>query len=339
MWLSRWVSGVIVGIVLASAAPAHAAPSHLGGTSAPEAELIWKDGQAAFEAGRYREAVTLLRRLINRYPGHAGFLEAHRLLGVSFLELGRPAEALAPLRQYANASRATGLEAQLVGKIWLARAQLALNKGAEALLLADEIRKKSARDRTRAEAQLLRAHALILQNRDVEAAGATDQSLTQLRDAPSPELLAEAKSLLLEILIRQCSRLPSKGGMDEAQARDQLERRATCQQDTLKLLHDVADADSGDTLTAATEAASAGYVELAERCLHPPDPLPLPKGKRSAEQLTAYRADLRRLILPVCQSAFSRATDTLQEWKFPTKDRLQAELQKQRNRLQGSATP
>ena len=334
MWPSLWVSASLISLI------AWGAPSHLGSASSEEANLIWQRAQASFQSEHFSEAIAPLKRLVDRYPGHPGFLEAHRLLGISYLKTGKPGEALKPLRYFAEAARGGSAdqsrETQLTAKALVVRANLALEKWNEALLLSEEVRKKTSQPLLKAEAQILKAHALIGLDKDLEAAGATDDSLTFLSKDSSKILLAEARSLLLRLLGRRCSRLPSQGGMDEAQARDQLERRSICQQDTLRLLKEVSDLSIAPELDVATELTVQGYADFANRCINPPDPIKLSKGKRTDEQKHAYRADLQKLLFPICLEAIDRAIETVQEWKLPTAPALVSNLERQKARIQGN---
>src|SRR6185503_6819032 len=75
-----------------------------GPVSAEEGRILWQDGRKAFNEGNYKDAVSHLQRLIDRYPGFSGYLEAHLYLGRSLMLVGRPEDAEAPLKYYINAT-------------------------------------------------------------------------------------------------------------------------------------------------------------------------------------------------------------------------------------------
>ena len=141
------------------------------GTSAPEAApVLWEEGKAAFDRGRYRSSIFFLKRLVDRYPGAPGYLEAHRMLGNAYIELKRPDLGIAPLRHYAEAlgiDSVAGLRAHLL----YGRSLVNSKYFHEAELIADEVEKgtrpilNQERDEdtalAAAEALLLKSEALF----------------------------------------------------------------------------------------------------------------------------------------------------------------------------------
>ena len=51
-----------------------------GPTSPQEADILWNDGQKAFEKGQYQDAINDLQRLVDRYPG---FTDISKRIGFS----------------------------------------------------------------------------------------------------------------------------------------------------------------------------------------------------------------------------------------------------------------
>jgi tetratricopeptide (TPR) repeat protein len=110
-----------------------------GPTSEEEAAILWKDGEAAFKAEDYTKAITLLQRLIDRYPGHPGYLEAHRYVGRAYLFTHQADKSVKPFEYYIGATGDRNLA--LRTRIWLAEAFMELGKNHEAFLSAQEVEK------------------------------------------------------------------------------------------------------------------------------------------------------------------------------------------------------
>src|SRR5690242_3498514 len=65
--------------------PIHA--SSTGPTSRQDADIVWKEGREAFDRGDFDTAAFQLQRLVDRYPGERGYLDAHLILGKCRIEL------------------------------------------------------------------------------------------------------------------------------------------------------------------------------------------------------------------------------------------------------------
>ena len=136
--------GTLVSLVPTSA---YAVETGNGPTSQQESDILWTDGQKAFDTGAYQDAVNDLSRLVDRYPGSTGYLEAHRLLGRSLMLLGRTAEAIAPLQAYITATG--NRELGLTTRLWLGDAYLQFqNRTKPISRLSKSKKQRKARSRT-----------------------------------------------------------------------------------------------------------------------------------------------------------------------------------------------
>lgn len=327
----RACAALIPLLLIAAQTKAPAAPSHLGPVSESEAALLWKDGRADFEKKDFESAIPRLRRLIDRYPGYRGFQEAHRMLGISYLETDRAKEALPVLKAYAGSVTKPAEKAS--AKLLLARAYLRTNQPNEALLLSAEVARMplGSHPRLTAEALLLKAQAAMAQGPSRENDRRAEDSIRAARKKAkgheTAELLGEAELTALELKLRACGRFPSAARLSEEQAIDQLGRRGTCLLETVPTFKAIL--DSGDPATSRLGGTRmvAGFESYVETCRVPPEPL----EKRSPEQLKKYREELVRRLAGPCQGNLSTALEIVEEsWSFDPKDLPEASAQRKR---------
>jgi tetratricopeptide (TPR) repeat protein len=286
-----------------------------GPVSDSEASLLWTDGKKAFEEGRYQDAVNSLQRLVDRYPGHTGYLEAHRYLGRSLQLLGKPALALRPLQDYIGAT--SDREQSLRARLWLGEAYLELSKPNEAYLSAVEIEKASEKSgpELHAEALFLKTRALMKLGQDKRAKQVLDSVEAETVVQTDPVLRGHLAESKIELKLKNCASFPSPGAMSESQARDQFARRALCLQDTLTLYKSAA--ESGDLPTGADagERIFEGYDALSNAVKHPPAPPRLPREARTAAQNKQYLAELEDRLEQDRKKAIQDSLSTLEEWR------------------------
>jgi tetratricopeptide (TPR) repeat protein len=295
------------------------AQSSVGPASREEAELLWNDGKAAFDERRYGDAAHALQRLVDRYPALPGYTRAHLLLGRARMELGQSARALAPLKHFVGAN-SRSLEAA-EARASLARVYLSLGKPHEALLTATEtlkLKKPPLPPELRVDALLLKSQALIGLGKDLRARQALDSARAELAAAarlqPVPNATAlegHASWLGLALKTRSCARYPGPGSMNEAQAREQMDRRGSCLLEASLLYRDTLRPGDVRWADQATRDMSIAFRAYARACAEPPPP----PGKRSKEQLGRYRAELVQLLEADCRARYSRALDLLRSWK------------------------
>ncbi|MGZ3688646.1 MAG: tetratricopeptide repeat protein, partial [Bdellovibrionota bacterium] len=222
MWLWLWAVLIFTTSHNPLAAEAKAPPippTSVGPTSAEEAEVLWREGRNSFDAGEYRDAVSDLQRLIDRYPGFAGFREAHLLVGRARLKLGEPARAIAPIQFYIQGAAED--PDVFRAKLSLARAYVGTRQFHEAELLCEELERKFEHAMVtspdlRGENLLLKAQALIGVNHDDRARMSLDSAKGYLASPRiSPSLRAEGAWMEIIIHNRRCALLPDHGQMEE----------------------------------------------------------------------------------------------------------------------------
>lgn len=309
---------------------AQGAPTELGPVSAEEAALLWKDGDSAFESRDYQRAVTLLQRLVDRYPGHVGFLESHRLLGEAYLALSEQEEekgnseqaralairALPPLRYYSSGSRDFAAAAR--AKILLGHAFLASGKLHEALLCALEIGKGVPRPPApvRVQGLLLKTLAQLALKRHGEAERTLSSArrlLNEKEPAPGP-LRGETAFVELRFRTDQCARLPSARRMGEAQARTQIARRGACLLEALLTYRTALEAGDPHYARKATRATRLSIEGHVQACLDPPAPLPLKPQDRTPLQLQRYREELVLGLRDDCAKTRRLGAEIVTSW-------------------------
>ena len=162
-------------------------PARQGPATLLEQETILKQGQENFKLGQYAEAARLLQRFVDRYPASAGYLEAHKTLGESYLFLNQPSQALKPLRYYVDAKKWSA--AGFHGRVSLGRAYLKANKFHEGLLISNEIVKPMIRNPVippgvQLEGLLLKSWSFLGLKKDLDALKAVDAFFSQSKSYP-----------------------------------------------------------------------------------------------------------------------------------------------------------
>lgn len=313
---------ITLGAVTALAAPKPPKPktqpqklpqSAIGPASAAEAEILWKEGFADYEAGRYAEAVHRLQRYVDRYPAAPGFAEAQLMIGRSHLQLGQWKEAQAPLLAFISSHTQTieGHEARLD----LARSQLGRKQFNEAYLTSLEVLSAKAPSpippKLEIAALLLRSHALIglgREDRATQTLESARKSIASLQPALQPpgapggganppptdpeveELQMEAESIRMDLKTRTCARYPSARALSEAQTLDQFGRRADCLLEATIIVKDASPV-SGN-FDVMTENYATAFENYAKAIRNPPIPPRDPQRPRSKRQLEQYKMEL-----------------------------------------------
>ncbi len=342
MWLWLWIGAIALegssgflspfGAAWAkdhSPAPASSAPQPSSERTSPsEAESIWKQAREHHQGGRFKEAIPLLQRVIERFPASPGFTEAHLLLGIALLELGESEKAIAPLKYYVEA-KDRSLDGRRA-RIHLGKAYLASGKFNEAYLISIEAASFSgpASPALAAQALLLRTEALIGMNQDMKAEGSLRSALKRIDKLPSEpqfsSLQGQAHWLKLKLKARKCARLPSPGKLDEGQVREQFERRGLCLLEaTLDLKKTLKAADPGWAERATRELSDA-FTAYSSACSTPP----APKSKRTSVELSRYRAELAHILKKDCSSKYSEALDLLSRFKEQLPSTMHPRLEK-----------
>jgi hypothetical protein len=323
--MSPWHLGKVAALVLTLATSAF--PEAFAGTdtsrgpvSEEEGNILWQDGQSDAAAGLCADAVPLLERLVDRYPAHPGYVKAHLLLGECLIKLDDARAAVAPLRYFTSgsASESTPESHELIqrGRVALGRAYLALSRGNEADLVASEIAKHAnpgtPPEHSAVEGLLIRTGALILLGQDERAQETLDSVSPQIKPAET-DFAAEAAWAKMKLVTRRCSKLLAKGGLDEAQVRNQLSRRGDCMLEATVAARDAL--MTGQTLWAkrVEQQAIEALGSFEDVCRKPPSPPK--KSKRTQTELKKYRAELSDIMARDCAHAVQGAITMLDGWK------------------------
>lgn len=287
--------------------------------SPEEGAILWKDGSSDAQAGLCADAVPKLTRFVDRYPGHEGYVRAHLLLGECLYRLGDFKEAIRRLQYFtsgsANENPAEALELFQKGRVALGWAYLAADRGNEAYLtsldIAKRVKKDEATSRIALQGLLIKARALVLLKQDAKAEKTVDSVIQRLSPDSDAELRGEAAWVRMKLVSRRCTQLPGKGGMDEAQARDQLRRRGSCMLEATVLAREALISGQEEWARKAeleTRQASSGFRAA---CATPPPPA---KIKRSKTELQKYNAELADVLAKDCAKTLRGAVSLVEGW-------------------------
>jgi tetratricopeptide (TPR) repeat protein len=322
MWLRSFKHLVFIVLVLGFAPAAFANDTSTGPTSNAEASILWQDGQTDYLQGKFREAIPLLQRLIDRYPGFpsvSDYHEARLWLGKSYLETGENKKALAEFKNYLEgAIRKINREDALV---WSGKAQLNLKQYDEAYMTSVEIQHDAENDPSRkelmAEALLLRARALLGLggSRQGESAGRVLESADQIaQQSGNPGLRAESAELLLEQKLGDCARLLPHKPLSEGEVSTRFDRRAACLAESFPLYRravregEQANADRANTLL------TGAYDGLWKVCQNPPPPKKIKPIDRTDVEKKRYLQELSSELTKNCRRQTDLALDIVRTW-------------------------
>lgn len=285
-----------------------------------EAEFLWSNGRTAYESGQTREAIRLLDRFIKKYPGSAGFLDAHDLIARSYFKTHNYKKALVPMKYFTEAQSVytdKGLRARLL----LVDIYLALGQKEKAYLQSQECVRASRENKGELQSRHLflsraqEAKTLLAQKKLNEV----DDILKTL-NAPKDGSISQTELLVLELARAQyqsarCSLYATDKIQPENKWKLQMETKANCLQDLAVKIHEnwKSDFDSDSAIQALTELdklSKSFYVS----CGNPPQPL----AKMSAQQKRQSSLELKQWMKPICRDNLSKLLDLLNAWPPPS---------------------
>lgn len=295
-------------------------PTAVGPRRGDEAQFLIDDARESTKNGDLDTAARDLDRLIARYPGTPGYLQAHLQLGEVQILRQKPALAVAPLKVYvqAMASDPTVHHARI--KLAQAYFEMGQHENVLALsneLLSDNLKPKPTTDE-RLEALLLKSQAYTGMGDTRVARRALDAFLTESGEK-APDTLA-GHWAFAEVLVqsRLCGRiLPPSMKPTEGQTKLGVRERSSC---TQKLLDPVLTAlkspqeVGGYWLKKGTETVNSSWRALQRLCESPPSP----PDARTPVELKKYRAELSVLLNKECEIARLNALDRLTAAKDTT---------------------
>ncbi len=311
--MSRWRFKLVFAVFGISFS-AFAASTSTGPTSDTEGKFLWENGKASFEKKDYADATRELQRFVDRYPGYPGYLEAHRLLGKSWIGAGHPEKAIVPLRYFVQDCGKDQASEQLQARIWLGEAYIGAHRYDEAFLVSLEA-EKSKEGAQSVLPLFLKTNALIHLNKDKSAESVLAIAQKRLGTRKDPALLSEALFLRLWLNTRVCAKLGSEKIGDEGTVREQINRRGTCLLDSLLTFKEILMAQDPSESSKATEKMKEAYDDFAHACANPPRPTQLHPTPRNAQQLRSYRLELTAKLKQDCQGKYLDALDFLSTWK------------------------
>lgn len=325
MWpmrCSRFLASFLVGLMFASGLT-HAEPiaaTSRGATSAEEQEILWEDGQEDFSSRRFLEASQKLQRLADRYPSDAHRRETLRMLGVSYLELGRFKESAATLRSFvALMSRSPeGAHARVA----LGYAYLGLKKHREAYLTALEIERGPVIPAARAAGLVLKGKALLALKQEERAERALDAARPYLKElektppgaAEAAPIYAQLWSARAEQKSLSCRKLPTPS-RNERVIRTQMERRGVCLLEATHHFKEMLDADQSEATFKLALQTAVGldreWTAFRQTCA---DPRAATGVRSSGVEAQRWKAELVDYLRDGCQNTFKTAIQIVGGW-------------------------
>lgn len=319
LFLLGWVQGQTLGPL----SPASIGPRR----GQDEAQFLMDEARDAIKTTDLDTAARSLDRLIARYPGSPGYLEAHLQLGEVQLLRQRPALALAPLKVYLQAKSSDPKVYR--ARIKLAQAYFELGQHENVLALSNELLNdplkpsapKPSREE-RLEGLLIKAQAYTGMGETRVARRALDAFTTEA-GADGQEKVPPALAghwAFVEVLVqsRLCARLLPPGMKPtEAQAKLGVRERSTC---TQRLLDPVVTALShpqevgGYWLRKSAETVESSWKSLQALCSSPPPPAQI----RSGQELAKYQAELSQVLNKECEVARLNSIERLEGTKGST---------------------
>jgi tetratricopeptide (TPR) repeat protein len=312
MW--RWL---LVPLILIPIQISFSAPTSSGPVSDQESEVLWKESQTAIQESRFQDAANLLHRYVDRYPGKLNYLEAHFHLGKALMEMGNYSLAIPHLKSFIElrSAQAEGVPARLL----LIQSYLEEKKYHEAYLGTLEIDQLAKKIKLTSdfllETLLLKTQALLGLKRETRAWSALESAEKQLSEKNSSRVRGKTYGLKLDLKIKTCEELPSKGPLDEGQIRDQLTRRGTCLLEAFLIYQNVLKTGDLRATGTTTTLIQSALKQYAFSCAHPPHPPVIQGQPRTPQELERYLSELSDLLMQECRKKVQVASDLFQSWK------------------------
>jgi tetratricopeptide (TPR) repeat protein len=318
---------LLTGTLLAGNIPcaAFSADSSLGPVSEAESAILWKDSQKYYKSEDCENALSRLKRLVDRYPGYPSaedYRKARFELGHCYYEQKQDREAIKTLKTYLEGAGDHPDAEQAREMIGLA--QLRTKKLHEAYLTSEELQKSESLE-TQAKALLLRSQVWIARKQNGKAKASTVSALALADQSRSKPLLAQARTQEFEILTRECA-LPSEAGVrrkkntgkGEAQVRKELEARGICLTEALIEYRKALTPEHGASAERATLLASQAFKDYRRACENPPNPPKLQPKDRTAQQLISYKTELADHLTQIYETHRKAALQMISNWKQET---------------------
>ena len=289
--------------------------SSFGVRSQQEAKLLWKDGRKAFELGQLQKAASLFQRLVDRYPGNPGYLEAHYLLGKTYFLSSNCKDAVPPLSHYIGAHTYT--PQSLDSRLLLARCKLLDHKYEEALLISEEVLKNkdkigSALDPvTLTSFWLLKIESLHRNGQNKNASLLLESLLPELETQSPKPLLAHGKLLEMRLKLDACVTLNAKVKISEATTRQRMGEWGECLNEATVLFYAVVQNGEPTTIDLATTEITQSFRNYITQCQKPPKPL----AKLTKIEFNRYRSELSDILIQDSKLHLANTLALTRAWK------------------------
>ncbi|MFZ9594934.1 MAG: tetratricopeptide repeat protein [Bdellovibrionia bacterium] len=332
-----------------------AVPTSLGPTSASEAQILWNDAQVEFEKAHYPEASLALKRFVARYPGHPGFLEAHFLLGKTYLRLNQPTEALPMLQHFVQAQRPN--PAQVMAQLEMGECLLQLKRFSEVLTLCLEIESNEkvlaqshftlplSLTEIQLQRLLIKASALLGLGSVERAESVLQGAQRKVSESSPSDKKGTLARLKLQIKLHSCAQFQMKHPMNEAQAKNLMDRRGVCLKEALLDWNEVLRLEVPTEASRASQLIHQSFHDYLKACLTPPPPQLPPTERLQRQERKRYQIELADYLLKTFEAQTQEALDLLLPFKpladsksLPAFTQLSSQLQ-QLKALQPLKTP
>lgn len=344
-----FLTAACLAFVSGSSPSAVAADSSLGPVSEAESAILWKDSQTYYARENCQDALSRLKRLVDRYPGYptaTDYRKARFELGHCYYELNRDKEAIQTLKTYLEGA-GDHPDAERAREL-MGLAQLRSKQLREAYLTSTELEKSETLE-TQAKALLLRAHVWIARNNNEKAKASNVSALALADQTHSNPLLAQARLTEFEISTRECA-LPAflkaagkktkkatKELKEESKVRTEIEARGTCLDEALVNFRTILTPEHSPSADRAVSLAAKAFEDYRHACQNPPNPPHLTPKDRTAAQLKSYKAELADELTQIYEGHRKAALQMISNWKHetpPPSDFVQRRLQKLEESLQ-----
>ncbi len=314
----------------------HSKYSESGPRQADEPSVLTEKAILAIQESHFSEAVPYLQRFIDRYPAHPDTLTNTRRLGEALFYSNQFSKVATPLRRYI-AAKGEASEADEM-RILMAQALIEAKRPSQALAVIVEIigtsdieqgrsklglpvirkRVSPPNQINRVSALLIRCHALLELKQFDEATQTWDSAnrdFITLDEKTRSRLEAPLLAMQLKLELRECERFPTAKTMSEAQAKDQMERKALCLAKSIQRFQPLLKTGSLGWIEKAAKDIVAGYRHYYVNSSSPPAaPLETGEDKQSAQQLATYQKELATFFLKNFEQRTAETRSFLRAW-------------------------
>lgn len=318
-----FLKAACLGLLIGTSVSALAADSSQGPVSEAESAILWKDSQDYYSRENCEDALSRLKRLVDRYPGYptaSDYRKARFELGHCYYELKKDKEAIQTLKTYLEGAGAhpDGERAREL----LGLAQLRLKMLHEAYLTSEELQ-KSETPETQAKAFLLRSQVWLARNQNEKAKATTVSALALAERTRSKPLLAQAHLMEFEILAHDCALSSGKPSStnapkEEIRVRSEIETRGTCLLQALVQFRKTLTPEHKASADRAVALATEAFKDFRKACENPPNPPRLQPKDRTASQLKSYREELSHELSRIYETQRKAAHQMISNWKQET---------------------